>query len=245
MTDSATRTVQQIIDELRAPFHPDDLQWRIGEAGEKKGRVWALVFPYIDDRAIQDRLDEVVGPENWEVSYEGMNGDATTCTIAIRLNGEWIKKSNGAGATDIEGIKGSYSGASKRTASVWGIGRYIYKLKNTYAIMSERKTGHRAVLKSSNRRNSSGEDIWYNWIPPELPIWAMPKNLKYHAPQEDDSPEVKARYEACIEALKKATNIQKVDQIIIAAEKEWNPWKEEWQDEVTKLGIKREKELAS
>ena len=51
--------------------------------------------------------------------------------------------------------------------------------------------------------------------------------------------------EACIEALKKATNIQKVDQIIIAAEKEWNPWKEEWQDEVTKLGIKREKELAS
>lgn len=168
---------KEILAALKQPFHPDDLQWRIGQAGNKNGKTWAMVLAYIDDRAIQDRLDEVVGAENWQISYEGMNGDATTATISIKLDGEWVSKSNGAGATDIEAIKGGYSGASKRAASVWGIGRYLYNLKNNWAVVVERGA-NKSLLKGGDRKNSAKTDIWYNWNPPDLPSWAMPTTLK-------------------------------------------------------------------
>lgn len=80
---------------------------------------------YITARYVMDRLDEVVGPEFWQ-SKHTMVGDKVQCSIGIKIDGEWVWKSDGAGETDIEGEKGSFSDALKRAAVSWGIARDLY-----------------------------------------------------------------------------------------------------------------------
>ena len=48
---------------LAKPFAPEDLEWRLQNTIEEKMR--GLAVPYVTNRAIQNRLDEVCGPENW------------------------------------------------------------------------------------------------------------------------------------------------------------------------------------
>ena len=48
---------------LAKPFAPEGLEWRLQNTIEEKMR--GLAVPYVTNRAIQNRLDEVCGPENW------------------------------------------------------------------------------------------------------------------------------------------------------------------------------------
>lgn len=48
---------------LAKPFAPEDLEWRLQNTIEEQMR--GLAVPYVTNRAIQNRLDEVCGPENW------------------------------------------------------------------------------------------------------------------------------------------------------------------------------------
>jgi len=117
--------------ELSAPFPPDAIHWRaqtVTKDGDK-----ALALAYLDARDVQDRLDAVCGPANWRDSYVETPKGRTICTLEIRVDGEWIGKSDGAGDTDVEGEKGSISDALKRAAVKWGIGRYLYDLGNVWA----------------------------------------------------------------------------------------------------------------
>jgi hypothetical protein len=44
----------------------------------------------------------------------------------------WVRKSDGAGETQVEGEKGAISDALKRAAVKWGIGRYLYDLDSPW-----------------------------------------------------------------------------------------------------------------
>jgi hypothetical protein len=55
-------------NELKKPFLKDDVKYRIQSM--TRDNTSALVLAYVSSRAIQDRLDGVVGPENWYDSYE-------------------------------------------------------------------------------------------------------------------------------------------------------------------------------
>ena len=120
------------INQLLAPFTSDEVKWRLCHAAEKGG----FAVPYLDSRAIQNRLDDVLGKENWQNNFiavpTGNSKDPTVnvCVISIYFpeRKEWVSKSDGAGASDIEPVKGGLSDAFKRAASMWGIGRYIYQL---------------------------------------------------------------------------------------------------------------------
>jgi hypothetical protein len=117
--------------QLSAPFAPNAIHWRaqtVTKNGDK-----ALALAYLDARDVMDRLDEAVGPANWRDSYVETPKGRTLCTLEIRVDGEWIAKSDGAGDTDVEGEKGSISDALKRAAVKWGIGRYLYDLGNVWA----------------------------------------------------------------------------------------------------------------
>ena len=120
-----------MFNELSAPFPPDAIHWR-AQTVTKDGTK-ALALAYIDARDVMDRLDAVAGPANWRDSYVETPKGRTICTLEIRVDGEWIAKSDGAGDTDIEGEKGSISDALKRAAVKWGIGRYLYALGNVWA----------------------------------------------------------------------------------------------------------------
>ena len=52
------------LSKLKEPFSENDIEWRVQQSGETNGRIWAKVLAYVTARAIENRLDEVCGPEN-------------------------------------------------------------------------------------------------------------------------------------------------------------------------------------
>lgn len=140
-------------ERLRAPFDPKRIHWRVGSTTKDKKRGLALA--YIDARDVMDRLDDVVGIDGWQCRYPHANGK-TCCELGVRIDGQWIWKSDGAGDTDFEGDKGAFSDAFKRAAVRFGIGRYLYDLPaewvdivargNSYAISDDALSSLQAKL---------------------------------------------------------------------------------------------------
>lgn len=115
-------------ERLSAPFRPDDVSWRAQAVVKRDSGYAAMALAYMDARDVLARLDEVCGPANWQTSYQETAKGRVICTISIRVDGEWISKSDGAGDTAVEGEKGALSDALKRAAVQWGIGRYLYDM---------------------------------------------------------------------------------------------------------------------
>jgi len=163
-------------EDLKKPFPPSDIEWRIGQAGKGRNGFWAKVLAYITNRAIMDRLDEVCGPENWRNEFREWHGDgknnasAQLCGISIRINGEWITKWDGAPNTDFESVKGGLSDAMKRAAVQWGIGRYLYDLGESWAEICDNGVRRDKIKIDENGKK---RDEWIRWNPPKLPRWAV------------------------------------------------------------------------
>jgi len=87
--------------------------------------------------------------------------------ISIKIDGEWVTRWDGADVTDIESFKGGLSSSFKRAAAQWGIGRYLYDLKEGWAIFD-----HPHVKKSCHKDKIGNN--WREWLPPKLPDWALP-----------------------------------------------------------------------
>lgn len=126
---------EAVRDELRRPFNDADVYWRI----DRSYGSWARVLCYVDARAVMDRLDGSVGPENWQDSYVETAKGKNICKLSICINGQWIAKSDGAGDTSFEGDKGGLSDAFKRAAVKWGIGRHLYDLGETKVQLSDER----------------------------------------------------------------------------------------------------------
>ena len=111
--------------ELLRPFDYESHKWRVMNV-TKKGDKASCAF-YIDARDVMDRLDAVVGAENWSDKYTVLAiGDgkwAIECTITIA----GVSKSD-VGEGDAP--KDAYSDALKRAAVKWGVGRYLYGMDN-------------------------------------------------------------------------------------------------------------------
>jgi hypothetical protein len=115
---------------LAAEFPRDVVSWRaqtVSKNGDK-----ALALAYIDARDVMRRLDEVCTPAGWQDRYE-VHGGKTICYLSIRVEDQWVTKADGSGDSDIEEEKGAISGAFKRAAVKWGIGRYLYDIEAPWA----------------------------------------------------------------------------------------------------------------
>lgn len=133
-----------VFTKLSAPFPHDEIEWRVGSTNGDKTKGLALA--YLTSRHVQNRLDDVVGPENWQDRYE-FHGTRTVCYLSIRVGNEWITKADAAGDSDVEAEKGSVSDALKRAAVKWGIGRYLYSLGNVW--VSVEPAGRSVRIKES------------------------------------------------------------------------------------------------
>ena len=98
--------------------------WPAAEVRQRKG-PGGKTLSYVDARQVQSRLDDVVGTQNWQTHYSEVCGNYC-CTLSIKIDGEWVAKSDGAGNTTIEGDKGGFSDAFKRAAVSFGVARYLY-----------------------------------------------------------------------------------------------------------------------
>jgi len=152
----SNRDIQDtLLRQLKQPFDPKFIKWRIGATNQDKSKGIALA--YLDAREVMKRLDDVCGTANWQ-SKMIPTPDGFICEISIKFDNEWITKSNGAGLTKVEPIKGGMSDAFKRAASTWGVGRYLYYLPAIWIPIKEQ--GRSFVLSEI----------------PELPDWALPSS---------------------------------------------------------------------
>lgn len=117
-------------------FSEEDIEWKPITISKKTNK--GLAAAYITNRAIMDRLDEVVGPENWKNEFKSGPDGGVMCGISIRIGSEWVTKWDGAENTDIEPVKGGLSNAMRRSAVQWGIGRYLYNLSSQWVAVDER-----------------------------------------------------------------------------------------------------------
>lgn len=136
-------------DSLDSEFPRDAISWR-AQSISKDGTM-ALALAYIDARDVMERLDAVVGPENWQDRYE-VHGPKTICYLSIKRANEWITKADGAGDTAVEAEKGSISDAFKRAAVKWGIGRYLYALDAPWVPCESYETEYQGKKKLNWKR---------------------------------------------------------------------------------------------
>jgi hypothetical protein len=169
---------ENLSKRLCEPFPLEDVEWRVSRAGTGRDGIFCLVLAYITARAIQKRLDDVCGPENWRNEEPRVItlGDkpAFACGISIRiLDDDWVTKWDVAEPTNVEPAKGGFSGAMKRAGAQWGIGRYLYHLDETFAETSEKQPDRRWQYAKTK------DGTIYYWKPPGLPAWALPKDPEH------------------------------------------------------------------
>jgi len=132
----AATLTSDISAKLKAPF--PNVSWRVqsSKGSETKARVVA----YVDARDIMDRLDEVVGPDNWSFDWEPIttaNGQVLTAKGTLTVCG--ISRSDIGEAGDIEKSKAAVSDALKRAAVHFGCARYLYDLGAQWAAVDQYK----------------------------------------------------------------------------------------------------------
>lgn len=144
MGTGATR--EQLV-RLGLPFEPELVRWRVGPTSDKQGELKGLALAYVDARDVMRRLDECVGAWNWGDTYEHLAPEGIVyCQLSICVatdsgigdDSHWVTKSDGCDPTDIEAVKGAISGALKRAAVHWGIGRYLYEIASPWVECEKR-----------------------------------------------------------------------------------------------------------
>jgi hypothetical protein len=97
-----------------------------------------------------DRLDQVCGVANWRNEFRPTgndpSGESITCGISILVrrpdgSAEWVTKWDGSQNSQQDPVKGGMSGAQKRAAVQWGIGRYLYSMESQWvAVQAQGKS---------------------------------------------------------------------------------------------------------
>lgn len=121
--------LQQVLDELRKPFHPSQITWKPGSVKGDR----ALALAYADLRAYMNRLDEVCGAD-WSVSYEPWGEDRIICRMTIMgvMRSSTGETNNESERSEIGGTVAEAQ-AFKRAAAMFGLGRYLYNLPTGWA----------------------------------------------------------------------------------------------------------------
>lgn len=135
----------------------------------------ATVVSYIDSRQVQDKLDEAVGAENWQVNYEVVKGNLFASIGILTPNG-WVWKSDCGTESNIEKEKGEASDSFKRAAVMWGIGRFLYSLPIL-------------TLKTAVHKTKSGAEKEYPADKDGKILWNSEDLNKYCRSLIDDQPQ--------------------------------------------------------
>lgn len=108
--------VRSITEALSAPFDPREIKFKPQMVKNNR----ALAIAYINVRLIEDRLDEVLGVENWQDEYEILADGSVACRLRLKLGGEWVTKMDVGSPSEQpdlgDRLKAAFSDALKRTA---------------------------------------------------------------------------------------------------------------------------------
>lgn len=170
--------MNDLAKSLQKPFKEQDIQWRVQQAGiSAKGHPYVMAIPYVSNRAIQKRLDDIFGPFGWENTYKPTpDGKGYLCGITIHEGDRSVTKWDGGEYTNIEALKGALSDSMKRSAVQLGIGRYLYDLEMQFAqcsIVESQREADNCHIHYPNRKDKNNK-AFISWQNPKLPAWAIP-----------------------------------------------------------------------
>jgi len=137
--NQTSEAVKVLAEALAAPFRTGAVRFKPGKVSGNR----AMALAYVDARAIQDRLDEVLGVLGWQDEYESLPDGSVVCRLRLRLGDEWITKMD-VGAPSEQPDEGdrrkaAFSDALKRAAVKFGIGRYLYRVGTIWADFDPQK----------------------------------------------------------------------------------------------------------
>ncbi|HEV2133171.1 MAG TPA: Rad52/Rad22 family DNA repair protein [Terracidiphilus sp.] len=158
--------MNDLLHQLAEPFDLSEIKWRVTHTNRDGSR--GAVIAFADPRAYTDRLNQLFTPSGWTRNYDVTTVSAisrvkrdkliqtgkvlVTCTLTIARLGchsgsgeEWADEENAFTAAEAQ--------AFKRTAMCFGLGRYLYKLPETWVQLDEYRKPTRL---------------------PALPQWALP-----------------------------------------------------------------------
>ena len=115
--------------QLASKFPAHCISFRMSERVDTAQNL-AQALPYLDPQAVKARFDEVLGAENWEVSFQASPvGTGTICSIGVLIGGVKVTKQDGVLLDASKGVDPrSLETAFKRAAAMWGVGRYLFEL---------------------------------------------------------------------------------------------------------------------
>jgi len=158
---------KELQDALSEPFPRKDIEFRVSRISRKTCK--ASVLAYITARGIMRRLDDVFGITGWKDEYVVME-TGVKCRLSVKMDSDWITKEDVAPFTTIEALKGAFSDSLKRAGVKFGIGRYLYDLREYWVDI----IADRPVEKSYFVHYHSSRDLSGYWVEPILPEWALP-----------------------------------------------------------------------
>jgi hypothetical protein len=128
---------EKIYTELKRLFRWKDIEVKIQSTSANGDAIRGKAVAYHDARAVRDRLDSVLGFDNWREEHEpyclgSMIGDKCTLTIQFldAESGDWksVVREEVSDASDIEPIKGAVSGSLKRAFAALA-NRSLYEIE--------------------------------------------------------------------------------------------------------------------
>lgn len=172
------RTLADVADALRAPF--SDHKYRVGATwSNNRGGRSGKVLPYIDARHVMERLDSVVGPDNWStIIRPTTQPGAFICELTVL--GVTKSAVGQAGTDESEKEKSGESDALKRAAVYHGIGRYLYSVDLPPVDLTEKNGkwnlphGWRPGESPSAGRSASGSGAPQRPVPDAAPQPSAP-----------------------------------------------------------------------
>lgn len=167
----------EIAKRLQEPFPPDEIEWRVDRGQKTQNGNFVFVLAYVTNRAIMNRLDELFGPFGWRNEFREWKGTSQLCGISIwdSERSEWVTKWDGSDDSHMDAVKGGISGAMKRCAVQWGIGRYLYNLEQNRVPLKQ--SGENWTSVKIKSRGQQDEYITGYWDTPKLPSWALPQGF--------------------------------------------------------------------
>ena len=204
----------EVRKRLKEPFPDDAISWV--PVQERKDKTRAQIAPYVERWRIEERLDEVVGVENWRAEYEHVQLGPDDFKVRCRLTVLGVTKENvGEWST----LSGAYTKSFRRVAENFGVGRHVRALEPVW--VSKGKDGkYRPPKKLKGRivADPTEEDLAASERAPasqgRRPAAVRPPEAKT-APAENDAQASEPR----TTATPKADPIELINQLVARLKK--------------------------
>lgn len=109
------------------PFPSGDVLQYVKEWTDKRGVARSMTFDYIEDEAVMDRLDAVVGVGNWSLTVEPISVAEGIVKVRLDVGGGVYEDFGYQNREGGEALKEAVSDGIRRVGRMVGIGRYLYR----------------------------------------------------------------------------------------------------------------------